>query len=66
MPTCPHCGGKCRKDGRTSSNIQRYRCTACGKRHSASGLAGRPADGDRPLTNAERQKRWRDNRKKQS
>lgn len=27
---CPHCGGRTRRNGRTSSGSQRWRCTACG------------------------------------
>lgn len=63
MTTCPHCGGQCCKDGRTKANTQRYRCKACKRRHSASGLAGRPALGDQAMTDAERQRRWRERQK---
>ena len=27
---CPYCGGRTKRDGRTSSGSQRWRCTACG------------------------------------
>ena len=27
---CPYCGGRTKRDGRTSSGFQRWRCTACG------------------------------------
>lgn len=27
---CPHCGGRTKRNGRTSSGSQRWRCTACG------------------------------------
>ena len=27
---CPYCGGRTKRNGRTSSGSQRWRCTACG------------------------------------
>ena len=27
---CPYCGGPTKRNGRTSSGAQRWRCTACG------------------------------------
>jgi hypothetical protein len=64
MNSCPHCSGPCRKDGHTKSGTQRYRCAACGRRHSASGLKGRPPVWGEAMTAQERQKRWKDKQKK--
>lgn len=58
-PQCPHCNGTTVKNGKTQSGFQRYKCKSCDKRFSESGYSdGRPPEGDRALTNAEKQKRW--------
>ncbi|MEO0854095.1 MAG: hypothetical protein AAFY15_11435 [Cyanobacteria bacterium J06648_11] len=46
--------------GKTSSGSARFLCPSCGNRWSDSGHdVGRPAQGDRAMSNAERQQKCR-------
>ena len=55
--------GHMRKNGKRN-NKQRYRCSKCGARATEGGIkkGGQP-QGVKPLSNAERQKRWREKQK---
>lgn len=63
-PQCPHCNGKTIKKGKTTAGYQRYYCKSCKKTFSDSpNPQGSFPQGDRALTNAERQKKWRQQNK---
>jgi len=57
-PACPHCGGDTRKNGKTKSDNQAYRCKECDRRFSTQ-PTGRPTIGDAPMTAAQRKQRQR-------
>jgi hypothetical protein len=61
-PPCPHCQDpRTAKIGRNSAGTQRYKCNECRKRFVENPKpAGVEPFGDRPSTNAERQKLWYD------
>ncbi|MGL5076994.1 MAG: IS1/IS1595 family N-terminal zinc-binding domain-containing protein [Waterburya sp.] len=55
---CLTCGEKAIKSGKTKSGKQRYRCKYCQITFTGN-KSGRPTLGDRPLTNAEHQAKFR-------
>jgi transposase len=58
-PRCPNCDRLMRKNGKQSSGVAQYRCS-CGFTATESDRpAHRPTLGDRPLTQAERDKKYR-------
>ena len=58
---CKHCGSPNVKKNGHYKGRQRYRCKDCGKSCTAGDRprGGQPI-GDRPMTGAERWRRWRD------
>lgn len=62
---CTRCNSiQTKKKGRTSSGTQRYQCKKCGKTFSLDPKRSGPKPiYDRPMTNAEKQRRWRENNK---
>ena len=70
-PQCPYCGAeKTHKHGKrqTTPGDQRYRCPTCEKtfRIDKKTHCGPPPIGWRPMTNAERQRRWYVKRRKRN
>lgn len=65
-PACPSCGGQGHKHSVSSTGAQRYRCAACKRTWSSSTgrAAGRPLLGEAKLTNAEKQRRYRERKAK--
>ena len=60
---CPKCyHDKIIKNGKTTSGKQRYKCSSCGNVFSAY-PSGRPPIGDRAMTNAEHQAKFRAKKK---
>jgi transposase-like protein len=62
-PPCPHCQEtRTLKCGKNSADTQRYKCPGCSKKfvENPKPPTGAKPIGDRPLTNAEHQKRWYD------
>lgn len=64
--TCPHCNGTTStRNGYNKNGTPRYKCTGCGKSFSQSTgkPVGRPTEGDKPLTGAQRAQRFRERQK---
>lgn len=62
---CSNCqSNKIVKNGTTKLEHQRYRCATCGKSWSDNPVLGRPSVNKIAMTNAERQKRFRNKRKR--
>lgn len=60
-PIC--CGTSTAKNGKDFAGYQRYRCQLCGKVFTTNPSAekvGRPCIGDKPLTAAEKKRRYRE------
>ena len=54
------CNSKAVKAGKTKSGTQRYKCKQCGKVFTEDAAQiGRPSLGDRPMTVAERVRKYR-------
>lgn len=63
-PRCPHCGGESVKNGRQNGK-QRYRCKSCDRTYRiAPRKSGNRSIGSRPMTDAERARKYRARRKK--
>ncbi len=57
---CPDCHSEdTRRNGRTKSGRQTYKCKACGRRFTGNPEGRPPVMGDRPLTEAEKKRRYR-------
>lgn len=62
---CPYCNcDRTKKNGKTVSGEQAYRCKECDRRFSGN-PPGRKLLGDRKLTSAEKSKRYRDKKRKE-
>ncbi len=63
---CPECrSDNTRRNGRTKAGRQTYRCKDCGRRFTGNPEGRPPVLGDRPLTEAEKKRRYRQKKRQE-